>query len=204
MKEELIKKIVKMEWDMFQKVQNIGGRALCQDDWRTFEIMRVGQFMSWSDAPLQSYLTDLEEGEKSGRNLLSEKYARMMKSTSPLEYAQIEHLLLPLAPEVPPLIEKIVKIFLEWEEEIRQKFPHVTARERPLYSSEDSPFVTSMETYLRGELATYSRRTLELYYNHLLDQKSRNINGAEITLEYIVKQYGYKSIDEANERLKAW
>lgn len=95
-KEDLVARIVEIEWKMFQNVPNIGGRAACQEDLNTFEIMRSSQAMSWSEAALESYLGDLTEAEKNGRNLPAEKYARMMKSTSPLEYARIEHLIPPL------------------------------------------------------------------------------------------------------------
>ncbi|MFC1941204.1 DUF4125 family protein [Chloroflexota bacterium] len=164
--------------------------------------MRTSQGMSWSEAALESYLGDLEEAEKNGRNLLSEKYARMMEATSPLEYANIEHLLPPLDPEVPPLIDKIVGIVLEWEEELLPKYPFLLKRGRPIYSSQDSPHGVSLETYLRGELATYSKKTLELYYENLLTQKSENINGPEIVLDHQTKQYGYSSLEEANNKLK--
>ena len=109
----------------------------------------------------------------------------------------------PLDPEVPPLIDKIVKIALEWEEEVTEKFPNIVKRGRPLYSSQDSPFATSVETYLRGELSTYSKRTLDLYYANVLKQKSENINGSELIFDQMVKQYGYESLEEANEKLKA-
>jgi hypothetical protein len=202
-KENLTAKIVEIEWKMFHNVPNIGGTAACQEDPKTFEIMRVSQAVSWSEAALESYLDDLTEAEKNGRNLLTEKYARMMKSTSPSEYAQIEHLLPPLDPEVPPLIDKIVKIVLLWQEELSEKYPYLLSRGRPTHSSDDTPFVISIETYLRGELATYSPRTLELYYENVLKQKSENINGAEIALDYTIKRYGFNSLKEANEKLKA-
>jgi len=60
-----------------------------------------------------------------------------------------------------------------------------------------------METYLRGELATYFPRTLRLYYEHLLRQKLENVNGSEVTLNYMIKRYGFNSLAEANERLRA-
>jgi hypothetical protein len=202
-RDELLNGIIEIEWEMFQEVPNIGGKASCQEDLRTFRIMRSSQATSWSDAALESYLTDLQEAKKKGRNLLAEKYARMMKSTSPLEYAQIEHLIPPLAPEVPPLIDKIVEVILEWEKELSREFSYIVKRGRPIYSSEDTPSTTSLETYLRGELATYSERTLELYYDHLLKQKSENINGSRIILEHTIKQYGYESLEEANEKLRA-
>ena len=89
MKEDLIAKIVAMEWDMFQHVVNIGGRAACQDDPETFRIMRSSQAMAWSEDSLASYLEDLAAAAQAGRNLLTEKYARMMEFTAPLEYARI-------------------------------------------------------------------------------------------------------------------
>jgi hypothetical protein len=201
-KEELLNEIIETEWKMFEDVVNIGGLAACQEDPETFKIMRYSQEMSWPEPVLQSYLNDLKEAEKNGRNLLSEKYARMMESTSPLEYKNIHHLIPKLEPEIPLLIDRIVEIMLEWQEEVSQKFPYITSRGRPLRMSEDSQFVTSFETYLRGELATYSKRTLKLYFENISKQKSKEVNAAEVVLDYMVRQYGYKSAEEANERLR--
>lgn len=198
---EMIKEILKIEEDMFTRVENIGGRASCQDDLATFRIMRSSHFASWSKAALESYLQDLREAKEKGRNLLAEKYARMMESTAPLEYARIKNLLPPLEPEVIFLIDKIVKIDLEWQEELLKRYPHLVRRGRPLYSSADTPFITSVETYLRGELATYSPRTLALYYRNCLEQREKGINGAEVVLAHMVKQYGYRSLEEANRLL---
>jgi hypothetical protein len=202
-KEELITKIIDAEWEMFQNVPNIGGTALCQEDRRTFEINRFAQAMSWSEALLESYLNDLSEAKNINRNLMTEKYGRMMESTSPEEYAQLEHLLLPLDLEVPPLIEKIVRIVLKWEEELAGKYPDIVRRSRPIYSSEDTLYTTSIETYLRGELATYSIRTLKLYYENILNQKSEAINGSEVILRHVMESYGFKSLQIANEILKS-
>lgn len=98
------------------------------------------------------------------------------------------------------LIEKIMAIELAWQEEILREFPNVIDQGRPLFSSQDSRYVTSFETYLRSELATYSNRTLELYYENRINQCSRNINGAKLTLEHTVKQYGYQSLADANSK----
>jgi hypothetical protein len=201
-KEELLEEIIEIEWNMLQNVANIGGKASCQEDPATFRVMRTSQGISWSEDTLQSYLSDLKEAESKGRNLLSEKYARMMESTSPSEYANIAHLIPPMDPEVPPLIDQIVKIMLDWEEETSQKFPYLRSRGRPIHRSEDSQMVTSFETYLRGELQTYSKKTLELYYKNISEQKSKHINPSEVVLEQTVRQYGYKSLEEANQKLK--
>jgi hypothetical protein len=201
-REYLIDNIIEAEWKMFQEVHNIGGKAACQDDFNTFKIMRASQAESWSEAMLESYLDDLTAAEGSGRNLISEKYARMMRSTSPSEYARIEHLLPLLDPKAVELIEKIVKVELEWGQELIEKYPYLVKRGRPLFSSEDSVSVTSTETYLRGELATYSFKTLELHLEHIQKEQTENINGAAITLLYMMKQYGFSSLEEANEIVK--
>jgi hypothetical protein len=92
---------------------------------------------------------------------------------------------------------------LLWEEELSQKFPYILGRGRPIYSSEDTARVTSLETYLRGELATYSLPTLELIHDNILKHKSENINGSEIVLDHMVRRSGFKSLEEANDKLKA-
>jgi len=198
----LIEKVVDLEWNMFQNVENIDGKASCQEDPKTFKIIRSSQFESWPKAALESYLDDLKEANEKEINLISEKYARMMRSTSPSHYAKIEHLLQPLDSDKQELIEKAVKIVLAWEEELLKKYPYILRKGRPLYSSLDSPLVTSVETYLRGELSTYSKKTVELYYGHLLNERSRNANASKTTLESMARKYGYKSLEEANEVMK--
>ena len=201
-KEELIAEIVAMEWKMFQNVTNVGGRASCQDDFKTFSIMRSSQAIAWSEATLASYLEDLAEAQEHGRNLLTEKYARMMEFTAPGEYARIQHHLPPLEQETQLLIDRIATINLAWEEELSAKFPYIRLRGRPASTSDDTPHLTSIETYLRGELATYSTRTLALYYQNVLEQKAANINGAQLVLAATMQRYGFSSLESANEVMK--
>lgn len=202
-KEDLIRKIVEIEWRMFQNVRNIGGVAPCQEDFETFEIMRYSQAMTWAEATLESYFDDLMTAEEKGINLITEKYARMMESTSPLEYARIQHLIPSLAAAAPPLIDKIVDVALKWQEELVEKYPHLTRRGRPIHSSEDTPVTTSLETYLRGELSTYSLRTLQLHYEDVMNYVREARNGAMLTLKYTIKRYGYNSLEEINNKLAA-
>lgn len=181
----LIRKIVELEWQMFINLQvkdNMDhSMDQAEEDIEKFQVSRASQFMSWSEAALESCLNDLSDALQNNRNLFFEKYARMMQSTSPVEYRLIEHLLPALSPEIDDLIEKIIEIELSWQEEIEEKYSQLIEQRRPLYSLEDSHSVVSTETYLRSELSTYSEETLRLHYQHRLDQKSRNINGAEIT-----------------------
>ena len=181
MNEDIIEEICEMEWEMFQNVSNIGGRAPCQDDKNSFEIMRSSQAKSWSEGVLASYHLDLLEAKKAGRNLMMEKYARMMESTSPAEFKKFKNALPPLSPEAYAVVEEIIRNYIEWEEEVAAKYPNIVKQGRPLRSTEDTQNATSLETYLRGELSTYSLRTLALYLDNILKQKEKGINGAEVT-----------------------
>ena len=71
---------------------------------------------------------------------------------------------------------------------------------RPVHTSEDTRYDTSFETYLRGELKTYSPATIRAYHAHTLRQRESGINGVEVTLLAQVQAYGYASLDAAERR----
>ncbi len=60
-------------------------------------------------------------------------------------------------------MERLVKIQVAWAEEFVEKYPVFGSRRRRLYTKQDTPQDTSVETYMRGELATYSDATVQLY-----------------------------------------
>ena len=196
-----VEEIVKIEWELFDQVQNIGGRAACQDDWNTFFIMRSSQLEAWSPALRESYFQDLLAARAEGRNLLTEKYAYMMERTNPAEYAQIKDQLTPRTPEKVQLLDKICPIHVAWLEALAERYPRLAGRGRAIRRSEDSPFSTSFETYLWGELSTYSVKTLRLYaaYAEQLQGEGRNLN--EMVLQNTVAQYGYSSMEAAEASL---
>ena len=202
MKNSLINIIISRELDMFLKVSNIGGQAPCQKESANFTTMRRIQWEVWPDKALDSYLSDLENAISEGRNLLTEKYAYMMESTLPEEYNEIKDRLPALSSQKLDLIENILQIHITWKEDLIRDYPYLSQRGRPLYTSQDTPNSTSIETYMRGELKTYSLKTLKLYYNHVLEEKSKEVNEAKIVLENTVKNNGYKTLEEANENIK--
>lgn len=175
-KDELITKIMGIEWDMFSSVRNRGGRALCQEDPDSFKIIRTSHFMTWSEATLESYLKDVEEAKAAGRNLMTEKYARM------------ENLIPALHPENGQLIERIVMKECGWVEELLEKYPDIKLA-RPIYSWQDTPYAVSSETYSRGELDTYSKKTLDLYYQDMLDLESKKLNRLELAIGIMSKKF---------------
>ncbi len=200
-REELVSGIVELEWEMFSKTDNIGGPAPCQRNPGEFGIARRSQCMALTEKVLESYLGDLRRAKLRGRNLVTEKYARMMATTAPAEYARIEGLLPPLEPGVAPLIDRIAAIVVDWTRELGEKYPHVMGRGRPLHAIDGHPAVTSIETYFRGELATYSKRTLELYLDQILGERESGINGAEQVMANTVRLHGYDSLSDAEEQL---
>lgn len=201
--EKLIKRIIDLEWDLFQEVRGVDGPASCQQDRRTFEVMRRSQALAWSVETLESYLEDLGTAQSRGRNLITEKYARMMAGTDHEAYARIASRLPALEAAVKGLIDTIVEIVIAWEQELSRAYPNLLRRGRPLLSSADGPGITSLETYLRGELATYSLKTLKHHLSHMERQKKAGINGARITLEEMVAGSGYTSLEAAEAKLAA-
>jgi len=201
MNEAIIAQIVAQEWAMFDQVQNNGGRASCQNNPKEFEIMRSSQLKTWSEDVLKSYLHDLTAAAYTGRNLLTEKYAYMMEDTHPQEFAQIKHFLPEVPPEVRVKIDEIVDINLDWQREAEEKYPNLRSKGRPLTSKEDTPYQTSFETYLRGELKTYSKDTVLKLHAYTLACLEKHYNMAIANLQNMTAQYGYSSLEEANEKM---
>jgi hypothetical protein len=198
LKEAFVQEIVDREWEMFDQVNNRGGRAACQDDRATFEIMRASQAEAWPEALCQSYLNDLVRAQAERRNLMTEKYARMMETTFPDEYAALAALLPTLDDEALVLIEEIVKMNLEWREETFCRYPNLSYRSRTTFTKDDSPLQTSFETYLRCELRTYSPATVRLYHEMTVAHWEAGENLEETYLLNTVRRYGYESLEQAN------
>lgn len=194
---KLIEEITDLEWDMFSSVENQGGKASCQSRPVTFNIMRSSQLKTWSAEILMSYRNDLLEAKQAGRNLCTEKYGYMMESTVPKEYEKIKPFLPVTDEKTMELIREIVAINLDWEKTVDEQYPNLRANGRPLYREQDTPVFTSVETYLTGELKTYSPATIRLLYDYTLACRDQGRNLAKDNLEIIVLSYGYASLEEA-------
>ena len=70
---------------------------------------------------------------------------------------------------------------------------------RTLRTSDDTKDSTSFETYLRGELSTYSQRTLDLYDLMVRDYAQAGENITVLTVRNTVLLGGFASLDEAEE-----
>ncbi len=196
-----IEEIIKSEWNMFQRVNNIGGRASCQDDWNTFHIMRFSQFSAWNDLMTKSYAKDMEDALKQGRNLIMEKYAYMMEYTDPQYYkSELEPHLPDIDSESMNMIKEITWYMIDCEKEIAAKYPKLSRSGRPIEAGDASGF-TSVETYAEGELKTYSKETLRLYLDYVRANRAAGKNAAMLVQEIMVKMYGYSSIEDAESKM---
>ncbi|MCQ2521512.1 MAG: DUF4125 family protein [Lachnospiraceae bacterium] len=200
-REEIIKEIVLAEWDFFDKTKNEGGRASCQNNFPVFSVMRKSQYMTWPDEMLQIYLEHLRVCKSQGRNLITEKYGRMMESTAPEAYDKIKAAFPVLSPERVQIQEAIVGIQVGWMEAFAAKYPKMAGNARSIHTAEDTEYNTSYETYLRGELGTYSDELMEAYGRFIVTLAQEGKNLAYETMENTAHLYGYKDVPEAEEKL---
>ena len=172
-REELIRQIVAIELDMFINVKSIEPAA-CQQLPRTFKAMRSMSHSAWSLETLSSYLQDLQLAAQVGRNLITEKYARMDN-------------LIP-AINLNPIIKSIVDVESGWIRELHEKYP--------LSVKYDGRF----EVYALAELETYSDTTLAFYWRDVECARQAGINLAEIRYEHLYMSIGYHSLEEVEQR----
>lgn len=196
-----IDELVNCEWADFQKVNNAGGRASCQDDPETFFIMRKSYFGPLSDVVVDCISNDFAVAHEQGRNLVAEKYAWMMQSTASVQFEQIRGTLTEPTVMSKTYAELIIVCELDWMEEFADAFPKLSSHGRPIHTSGDTPSQTSLETYLRGELYTYSETTLHAYYDFIKLAKENGVNIIFQTMEIEVKAYGYSSLSDAESKL---
>jgi hypothetical protein len=199
---DIIEKIVALEWKQFDRVKNEGGRADCQDNFQTFSIMRKSQYLAWTEELLYSFYQDLVDAEQKGWNLIMEKYARMMKSTNPEKYLLLEKDMPVITEKRNAIQEEIIKIQVSWMEEFAEKYPEMAGNARSIRTIDDSEFNTSYETYLRGEMSTYSENTFILYSKFVVSLLEEKRNLAVEIMGNTAKLYGYDSLEDAEDNLR--
>ena len=194
---ETIDAIIAQEWEMFHSVNEGAELAWCQNDYKTFDGMRRGQYEAWDEETCHNYLVDITFAAAEGRNLAEEKYIYMMRSTAPAEFALLADRVRPIDCETNTLAEEITAKLIEQTVALRAQYPYVSATGRPLRSSEDTPSVTSVETYQRSELLTYSVKTLRALQNHLVECEREGISLAKEIQQNSLKTYGFQTMEEA-------
>ena len=186
-KKKLINQVLEKELTMFVNVA-ARQKADCQERPDEFKRHRSAQFSTWSLSTLKSYFNDLIQAEKSGRNLMTLKYARM------------EGLIPTLNDD--PIIEKIIDAQYGWQKEMLERFPFLMRGARAIESSGGTDAYTSFVTYLRGELETYSHETLRLLHEDVKKYKTENRNMSEALYTVLVESYGYQCLEDAESAIR--
>ncbi len=168
-REELSKSIIEIELDMFERVRT-SEPSVCKDRPETFKVMRGMAHFGLSTETLESYLEDLHDAQAEGRNLLTEKYARMDDLIPPLK--------------VNRFIDDIVETEARWMKDLSERYPR-TIKGGP-----------GFELYLSSELETYSDQTLRLYCSDVSKAEKEGRNLAEERYTKLFHRIGYTSIDE--------
>lgn len=198
----IIERILRVEWDMLQRVDGTNGRAGCQEDWNTFHIMRYSYYNAWSNEMIRSYIKDLEEAVNAERNLVMEKYAYMMEYTDPAYFSSRLAPYLPAAEEeTKAMIREIADYMVGCDKEFAQKYPKLSRKARPTEAAGDAGGETSAESYTKGELRTYSKYTLKFFLDYIRKCREEGTNFAYLVKDKMVQMYGYSSIEDAEAKL---
>lgn len=163
--------------------------------------MRRIQYMTWPEELLASFLADLKAAEATGRNLITEKYGRMMESTAPERYAELKQYFPEISAERKQIQEEIIAIQVGWMEAFARQYPKMAGNARRIHTSEDTADDTSYETYLRGELGTYSDATLLLYGRFIAELAQQGKNLAYETMNNTAQLLGYRDAADAERRM---
>jgi hypothetical protein len=179
-KDALLERVLDLELEMFVLIKS-AHPAVCQSDPDKFKAVRGSVFTMWTAEMLAAYLEQIESAKVQGRNLLTEKYARM------------DDLIPPLTED--PLIDDIVDMNLYWQFELQKLYPALCKRCcRSVNGSADG---SNFSVYFRSELETYGGRTLELYYQNVLGAYDQNRNLTAEALLALVQKSGYQDLEHA-------
>lgn len=157
--------------------------------------------MAWTEALCESYLSDLKIARDKGWNMIMEKYARMMKTTCSDRYEELKSDLPELTRDRVEIQENIIDIQVAWMEEFASKYPKMAGNSRTIRTKTDNEFNTSYETYLRGEISTYSEHTFVMYGRFIAGLMQDGKNLAYEIMTNTAKLYGYESVEDAESRL---
>lgn len=173
---EGLERVVALEWEQFDAVLGLNGRAGCQDDLRRFSAYRCAQYLAFPHGLIPRVLAELEQAELSGRNLVEEKYARMMAATDPAEFNRTWANALPLTSAVKrgtlgQLRELLEPALAQAARELPQTHRHA----RPDVSSAGA--VSALDYFL-AELEGYSLSTI-FYLRDTLARRGAEANPIE-------------------------
>ncbi len=168
---EIIDKIIAIELQMFLAVPS-DGQGNCQDNPQAFSLHRRAQFSIWSEAALVSFYQDLVGAQNEGVNLMTIKYA-FIQGLIPGQNDS-------------PFLDKVLQVQLDWQKEMLENHPTFKGKARPLEGDDDERQLVSFKNYARGELETYSAKTLQILHADFQEMRNRGINGSREIYSYLI------------------
>lgn len=169
-----LRELVQLEWVHFDTVQGMSGRAACQDDAVGFFIHRVAQYLSFPRESIMAVRDDVVAADAAGRNVIREKYARMMEATDPAAFARDWSGRL----ETPSPVKRCV--LDEIEDTLRSMLDiaegELPATAQHVRGSITQPKLISSIGYYVCEIQSYSLSTLRCLRDGLQRQLSDHVN----------------------------
>ncbi len=167
-KEETIRQIVAIEWEMFRSVK-VSEPSACQQSPGAFRLMRWMSHSVLSEQVLESYMRDLKQAVEQKRNPMTEKYARMQGIIPPLK-KNVK-------------IDEIVAVESRWMEGVARRYPNTFQWDPQGFS-----------LYESCELETCSDRTIDLYHKAVIRARDQGRNLVEERYTNLFRRLGYASI----------
>ena len=169
-----LRELVQLEWVHFDAVQGMNGRAACQDDAVGFFVHRVAQYLSFPRESIMAVHDDVVAADASGRNVIREKYARMMEATDPVAFVRDWSGRL----EAPSPVKRCV---LDEIEDTLRRMLDIAESELPataqhVRGSITRPKLISSIGYYVCEIQSYSLSTLRCLRDGLLRQLGDHVN----------------------------
>src|SRR5574344_2759465 len=137
----LVVDIIEKEFTLLQAGVHSG--ALEQQNAEAFKITRWLTHIVHGEATLRSYLDDLAQADKIGRNLIVDKFARLNGTIPKLTHN--------------PRVDAIAQTEAQWMREAAERYPHVVK------AAPEETF----RNYIACELETLSDATLDLYFGEV-------------------------------------
>lgn len=220
--EDLILKIVEIELKMFSEVD--GAKHLNAGNIPMYRKLRQAHYSVLSDDTLEVWLKDLSKAYKNGRNIILEKEemvtgkGEIRELESMAEKSQLNGEASNLKPEMEVIKkrkiisrEKIVEAEIEkvsaeyevraiveqenkWQDEVNLKYPLAVKRK----CAPEENFKKS----LYCELHTWSKESINSYFEDICLAKERKINLTEKRFNNFYKSIGQGSLNDAEEKLR--
>lgn len=169
-----LRELVQLEWVHFDTVQGMSGRAACQDDAVGFFVHRVAQYLSFPRESIMGVRDDVVAADAAGRNVIREKYARMMEMADPVAFARDWSGRL----EAPSPVKRCV--LNEIESALRSMLDtaqgELPATAQHVRGSITQPKLISSIGYYVCEIQSYSLSTLKCLRDGLRHQLGNHVN----------------------------